>query len=53
MLYMNDLACWDHFYWMGMSVKKGYDDSEIDQLDDKADSGMSSCGEKHVNRVRK
>jgi hypothetical protein len=36
-----------------MSVKKGCDDSGIDRLNDKADSGVSSCGEKHVNRVRK
>ncbi|KAA0562266.1 hypothetical protein F0342_17770 [Bacillus sp. CH30_1T] len=50
---MNDLACGHYFYWIGMSVKKGYDDSGIDQLDNKADSGLSSCGEKHVNRVRK
>ncbi|MGD6958243.1 hypothetical protein ACQCWA_10965 [Rossellomorea aquimaris] len=50
---MNDFACGDYFYWIGMSVKKSYDDSGIDQLDNKADSGMSSCGEKHVNRVRK
>jgi hypothetical protein len=39
---MNDFACGDYFHWMGMSVKKGCDDS-----------GRSSCGEKHVNRVRK
>ncbi|MGM0853474.1 MAG: hypothetical protein ACQEWI_12815 [Bacillota bacterium] len=50
---MNDFACGDYFYWMEMSVKKGCDDSGIDQLDNKADSGMSSCGEKHVNRIRK
>jgi hypothetical protein len=50
---MNDLACGDHFYWMGMSVKKRYDDSGSDRIHNKADSGRSSCGEKHVNRVRK
>jgi hypothetical protein len=50
---MNDFACGNHFYWMGMSVKKGCDDSGIDRPNDKADSGVSSCGEKHVNRVRK
>jgi hypothetical protein len=39
---------------MGMSVKEdGYDDSGSDQLDDRADSGISSCGEKDVNRVRR
>jgi hypothetical protein len=50
---MNDLACGDYVYWNGLSVKKSCDDSGIDRLDNKADSGMSSCGEKHVNRVRK
>jgi hypothetical protein len=50
---MNDFACVDYFYWIGLSVKKGCDESGIDQLDNKADSGVSSCGEKHVNRVRK
>jgi hypothetical protein len=49
----NDLACGDYFYWIGMFVKKSCDDSGIDQLDNKADSGLSSCGKKHVNRVRK
>ncbi|MGM0830240.1 MAG: hypothetical protein ACQEU4_18615 [Bacillota bacterium] len=50
---MNEFFCGDYFYWMGMSVKKGCDDSGIDQLNDRADSGRSSCGEKHVNWVRK
>ncbi|MBW3111592.1 hypothetical protein KYJ26_07110 [Bacillus sp. MCCB 382] len=50
---MNDLACGDYFYWIGMSVRKSGDDSGIDRLGNKADSGMSSCGEKHVNQVRK
>ncbi|WP_406686530.1 hypothetical protein [Rossellomorea vietnamensis] len=45
---MNDLAC-----GIRMFAKKGCNDSGIDQLDNKADSGMSSCGEKHVNRVRR
>ncbi|UTE76763.1 hypothetical protein [Rossellomorea sp. KS-H15a] len=45
---MNDLAC-----GIRMFVKRGCNDSGIDQLDNKADSGMSSCGEKRVNRVRK
>ena len=46
---LSDFICRDHFYWMGMSVKKGCNDSGIIQ----PDSGRSSCGEKHVNRVRK
>ncbi|WP_341356787.1 hypothetical protein [Rossellomorea sp. y25] len=50
---MNDFSCGDCFYRIGLSVKKGYDDSGIDRLDNEADSGMSSCGEKHVNQVRK
>lgn len=50
---MYDLGCVDYVFWMEKSVKKGCNDSGIDQLDNKADSGMSSCGEKHVNRVRK
>jgi hypothetical protein len=50
---MKNLACGDYVYWMVKSVNKVRDDSGIDRLDNKADSGMSSCGEKHVNRVRK
>ncbi|WP_226673467.1 hypothetical protein [Rossellomorea aquimaris] len=50
---MNDFVCEGYFYLMGMSVKKGCDDSGIIQLNDKADSGVSSCDEKHVNWVRK
>ncbi|MFC7782869.1 hypothetical protein ACFQWC_00060 [Rossellomorea sp. GCM10028870] len=45
---MNDLAC-----GIRMFVKKRCNDSGIDQLGNKADSRMSSCGEKHVNRVRR
>ncbi|PFG05240.1 hypothetical protein [Bacillus sp. es.034] len=50
---MNDLACGDYVYWMNILIKKGCYDSGINRLNDKADSGMSSCGEKHVNRVRR
>jgi hypothetical protein len=49
-----DFACGDYLNWMGMSVKEdGCDDSGGDQLDDRADSGMSSCGEKDVNQERR
>jgi hypothetical protein len=50
---MNDLTCGDYVYWMEKSVKKGCVDSGIDRLNDKADSGLSLRGKKHVNRVRK
>ncbi|WP_226673469.1 hypothetical protein [Rossellomorea aquimaris] len=46
---LSDFICRDHFYLMGMSVIKKCNDSGIIQ----PDSGRSSCGEKHVNRVRR
>lgn len=50
---MNDFALCGLFLLDEDVCQKGCDDSGIDQLDNKADSGMSSCGEKHVNRVRR
>ncbi|PFA69837.1 hypothetical protein CN378_03455 [Bacillus sp. AFS015802] len=49
---MNDLACMDYFYWIRMSVKRDVMILGLTSLL-KADSGRSSCGEKHVNWVRK
>ncbi|QHE62599.1 hypothetical protein FHE72_17385 [Rossellomorea vietnamensis] len=50
---VSDFVCWDYFYGVGMSVKKECNDSGVDWLNDKADSGLSLCGAKHVNRMRK
>jgi hypothetical protein len=49
---MNDFACVDYFYWRGMSVKRDVMILGLTSLL-RADSGRSSCGEKHVNRVRR
>ncbi|MCC5801838.1 hypothetical protein [Rossellomorea vietnamensis] len=49
---MHDFACVDYFCWMRMSVKRDVLILGLTSLI-KADLGMYSCGEKHVNRVRK
>jgi hypothetical protein len=35
--------CFSDNYWMGMSVKKGFDDSGIDRLNDKKSGLYQSC----------
>jgi hypothetical protein len=49
-----DFTCGDYLNWIKVSVKEDRCiGSRGDELDDRANSGMSSCGEKHVKLARK